>query len=69
MPGCGFDAEARIRHAARDMGRDRRVGELDLLRAVDPTLVDAVRGEQLVEQQDVWLDEVVERAWDCRARP
>jgi len=61
-PNCrAVDAGARIRHAARDTGCDRRVGELDLLRAVDPALVDAMRGKQLVEQQDVWLDEVVER--------
>ena len=51
MPGCGLDAKARIRHAARDIGGDRCVGELDLLRAVDPALIDAVCREQLVEQQ------------------
>ena len=51
VAGGRLDAKTRIRHAARDIGRDGGVGELDLLRAVDLALVDAVRGKQLVEQQ------------------
>ena len=71
-----------IRHAARDIGRDGGVGELDLLRAVDLALVDRVRGKQLVEQQPragimvavdeagFAVDEILQRgdlAADCRA--
>ena len=51
LPRGSLDAKADIGHAARDIGGDGRMGELDLLRAVDLLFVQAMRCEQLIEQQ------------------
>ncbi len=73
LPRGGFHAEAHIRHAARDIGRNRGMGEFDLLVAGDRARLDAVLIEQLFEQfaragiriavdeADVGQDQVLER--------
>ncbi len=42
LPRGGLDAEADVGHAARDIGGDGCMGELDLLRAINARFVDAL---------------------------
>ena len=51
FPGCCFDAESHISHAAGHCGRNRRMGEFLMGVAVDLRWLDALLPEQKIQAQ------------------